>query len=652
MKLNPFFIFYFFFPLFLFSQEGSEKLDSKIDSILQNLEHIESHEARVHNLVESARRFGYVSDTKKLFDKAIEIAKQTHESRLLIQSYYSLGNYYYFNSKLDSALLYNEKAYEKLQNDNYPFLKAKVLNYKGSIYAKQGNIIAGISMMLESKDVLQKIDTSEFTEEKKRSYKGQDLVLNNSLANFYNQMDDYEEALFYYDQAYKAALNMGATVNAGVIISNKGDLLLNFNKIPEAIKALELGKKLKTEGKGHPRSMASSDLNLAKAYLKNEDYKKSALFLEKAHDYYTVNNLNNMLAFTYDLRGALFLKQEKYTEAKQACEKAQELAQEYEHLETYMNVCECLYKANKKLNLYDASLLNHEKYLVAKDSIFNKKNIKKQTQLEMQFAFDKKQEVQNIEAKKKEIQRNLYLCLAIIGLIIAALLAFLYYKNRKKNQLLAQQKVLLESTVNDKNILLKEIHHRVKNNLQTISSLLSLQQRQISDKKASQAMQEGRDRVKAMALIHQNLYQDTDLIGVQVNDYVNKLANSLVKNYETEGKPIQLNIDIAPIKLDVDTIIPLGLVINELISNALKYAFTEQDSGRIDIQLSFTKATLTLSVADNGKGLPENFNIEQISSLGFRLIKAFSDKLKAQLRIDSSKKGTKISVVIPNIKPN
>ncbi|MCI2228688.1 ATP-binding protein [Polaribacter sp. MSW13] len=649
MKLTSLFIFFFCIPSFIFSQENTNKLHSKIDSIIQNLAHLESHEARVHNLVESARKYGYVSDTKRLFDKAIEIAKQTEEKRLLIQSYYSLGNYYYFNSKLDSALLYNEKAYEKLQNDDFPFLKAKVLNYKGSIYAKQGNIIAGISMMLKSKDVLQKIDTTSFTEEKKYSYKGQDLVLNNSLANFYNQMDDYEDALFYYDEAYKTALSMGASVNAGVILSNKGDLLLNFNKIPEAIKALELGKKLKIEGKGHPRSMASSDLNLAKAYLKNEDYKKSALFLKKAHDYYTANHLENMLAFTYDLRGALFLKQEKYTEAIQDGEKAQELAQKYEYLETYMNACECLYLANKKLHLYDAALLNHEKYLEAKDSIFNKKNIKKQTQLEMQFAFDKKQEVQNIEAKKKEKQRNLYLILAIIGLILASLLAFLYYKNRKKNQLLAQQKVLLESTVNDKNILLKEIHHRVKNNLQTISSLLSLQQRQISDKKASQAMQEGRDRVKAMALIHQNLYQDTDLIGVQIDGYVNKLAKSLVKNYETENKPITLNLNVVPIKLDVDTIIPLGLVINELISNALKYAFTTQSSGTINIQLTYKNNTLTLSVSDNGKGLPDSFDINKISSLGFRLIKAFSDKLKAEMQINSTNQGAKIVLIIPNI---
>ncbi|HLV92463.1 MAG TPA: sensor histidine kinase [Aequorivita sp.] len=203
----------------------------------------------------------------------------------------------------------------------------------------------------------------------------------------------------------------------------------------------------------------------------------------------------------------------------------------------------------------------------------------------------------------------------------------------------------------EKNMLLKEIHHRVKNNLQVISSLLSLQQRQINDSKASQAIQEGRDRVKAMALIHQNLYQDTDLIGVETSVYVNKLAKSLIKNYKINDKAIKLNINVDPIKLDIDTIIPLGLVINELISNALKYAFTNKSSGTIDILLKSVNDTLVLSVSDNGQGLPENFSVDEVSSLGFRLIKAFSDKLKSELDISSSKEGTKISLIIPNLKP-
>ena len=203
----------------------------------------------------------------------------------------------------------------------------------------------------------------------------------------------------------------------------------------------------------------------------------------------------------------------------------------------------------------------------------------------------------------------------------------------------------------EKNILLKEIHHRVKNNLQVISSLLSLQQRQINDSKASQAIQEGRDRVKAMALIHQNLYQDTDLIGVETSVYVNKLAKSLIKNYKINDKAIKLNINVDPIKLDIDTIIPLGLVINELISNALKYAFTNKSFGTIDIVLKSVNDTLVLSVSDNGQGLPENFSVDEVSSLGYRLIKAFSDKLKSELDISSSEEGTKISLIIPNLKP-
>lgn len=199
-------------------------------------------------------------------------------------------------------------------------------------------------------------------------------------------------------------------------------------------------------------------------------------------------------------------------------------------------------------------------------------------------------------------------------------------------------------------MLLKEIHHRVKNNLQVISSLLSLQQRQINDPKAAQAIQEGRNRVKAMALIHQNLYQDTDLVGVDASDYISKLTKNLIKNYKTEDKKIELYIDADPIKLNIDTIIPLGLVINELISNALKYAFVNKPSGAIDILLKSSSDTLTLSVIDNGKGLPEDFSVDHVSSLGFRLIKAFSNKLKADLKINSSNEGTKISLIIPHFK--
>jgi two-component sensor histidine kinase len=647
LKSKIFFVFIFYFPLFVFTQRNSDKLTYKIDSIIQNLERLKSNEERVHNLVEGARKYSYVRATKKLFDKAIAISEQTKEKRLLIQSYYSLGNYYYFNSKLDSALLYNEKAYEKLKNDDFPFLKVKVLNYKGSIYAKQGNIIAGISMMLESKNLLRKIDTSNFTKEKIQSYKGQNLVLYNSLANFYNQMDDYESALFYYDEAYKAALNMGAIVNAGIIMSNKGDLLLNFNRIPEAIQALELGKKLKIDGNAHPRSMASSDLNIAKAYLKNNDYENSFLFLKKVHDYYITNNLNNMLALTYDISGELFLKQKKYKKAIIDCEKAQRLAKEYEDLETYMNACNCLYKANKELNRYDASLLNHEKYLVAKDSLFNEKNVKKQTQLEMQFAFDKKQEAQNVEVSKRDKERKLFLILAIIGLLIASLLLFLYSKNRNKNRLLATQKNLLEKTVGEKNVLLKETHHRVKNSFQIVSGLLFLQASNIKDKFASKALMETQNRINSMAVLHQKLYKQDHTSGVDCKDYITALIADILSSYSLPN--IEKRLNLSPIIMDVEVVTSIGLIINELVTNSLKYAFPKKrENDYIEITLCQKKDTIILEVIDNGKGIAKGD--DEKDSLGLSLVKDLAEKINGKISFkflqNHQPKGTKVTLVL------
>lgn len=643
MKSKIIFVSVFFFSSLVFSQGNLYKLDS----VIQSLEQLKTNEERVHHLVESARKFSYVSNTKILFEKAIAISKKSKEKRLLIQSYYSMGNYYYFNSKLDSALLYNEKALEKLNNEDFPFLKVKVLNYKGSIYAKQGNIIAGISMMLESKNLLHKIDTSNFTKEKKRSYKGQNLVLYNSLANFYNQMDDYKAALFYYDEAYKAALNMGSIVNAGIIISNKGDLLLNFNKIPEAIAALEQGKQLKIKGNGHPRSMASSNLNIAKAYLKNAEYKKSSLLLKKAHDYFTANNLNNMLALTYDIRGELFLKQNKLKEAIKDCEKAQELAKEHEDLETYMNACNCLYKANKKLQRYDVSLLNHEKYLVVKDSLFNKKNVKKQTQLEMQFAFDKKQEAQNIEVSKKEKQRKLYLILAIVVLFIALLLAFLYSKNRNKNKLLAIQKDLLEKIVAEKNMLLKETHHRVKNSFQIVSGLLFLQASNIKDKFASKALMETQNRINSMAVLHQKLYKQDHSSGIDCKDYITALITDILASYSLPN--IEKRLNVSPIIMDVEVVTSIGLIINELVTNSLKYAFTEKsDNDYIEITLSQKKDTIILEVIDNGKGIAKSdYNKD---SLGLSLVKDLAEKINGKISFNYLQnikpKGTRVTLVL------
>ena len=186
----------------------------------------------------------------------------------------------------------------------------------------------------------------------------------------------------------------------------------------------------------------------------------------------------------------------------------------------------------------------------------------------------------------------------------------------------------------------------IKNNLQIVSSLLSLQARNISDPTALDALKEGQSRVRSMALIHQNLYQEDDLIGVEAKAYIEKLSEGLFQSYNIDNDRIQLNSDIENVTLDVNTIIPLGLIINELITNALKYAFDDKKKGSINLSLKQEKEHLVFSIADDGKGLPDNFSFEKNKTLGFRLIKAFSKKLEAGLSINGTN-GTKITLTIP-----
>ncbi|WCO01400.1 tetratricopeptide repeat-containing sensor histidine kinase [Psychroserpens ponticola] len=647
MKYKISLIFTLSFSLFLFSQQETNKLNKAADSIIQNLDKLQTNQERISNLTGFAGKYRYVTDTKKLLDKALEISTDLNQKEFLAQSYYSLGNYYYFNSELDSALIYNEKANDYLKDGDFHFLQAKILNSKGTIYRKKGNVVLAISTMLESKNLMDKIDTLTFTEAEKYQFKGQNLVLNNSLANFYNQMEDYEKAFIYYDNAYEAALKLNAIVNAGVIISNKGESFLNSGHINEAISASERGKELKIEGKAHPRLIANSDLKIGLAYSKNGEYVKALQFLNNAHDYYVDNQLDGKLALALNYRGELFLEQKDYLNAKSDCESSKKLAKEQSDLEAYMNACNCLYKTNKQLNLIEASLINHEDYLKAKDSLFNEKNIKKQTQLEMEYAFKVEQDLQKLEAEKNEKQRKLYLSFAIIGLIIASLLTFLYSKNRSKSKLLATQKNLLEKTVGEKNMLLKETHHRVKNSFQIVSGLLFLQSSTIKDKAASKALQETQNRINSMAVLHQKLYKQDHTSGIDCKDYITALMTDILSSYSLPN--IEKKLMVEPIIMDIEVVTSLGLIINELVTNSLKYAFSdEQTNSYIEISLKKNNDDVVLEVIDNGNGISEGS--DKKDTLGLSLVRDLSEKINGKISFESLQntdpKGTKVSIVL------
>ncbi len=197
---------------------------------------------------------------------------------------------------------------------------------------------------------------------------------------------------------------------------------------------------------------------------------------------------------------------------------------------------------------------------------------------------------------------------------------------------ITERKVAEESQ--KKELLLKEIHHRVKNNLQVIASLLNLQSRNFQDKDIRQAFAESQNRVRSMAIAHEKLYMSKDLENINARDYINNLASYLLHSYRIGTGKVGLEIDVDDIHLNIDKTIPLGLIINELITNSLKYAFIPGDEGAVSLSFKNDGNLLVLTISDNGKGIPENIDIFNTDSLGMQLVITLIEQLKGKLELD------------------
>jgi PAS domain S-box-containing protein len=211
----------------------------------------------------------------------------------------------------------------------------------------------------------------------------------------------------------------------------------------------------------------------------------------------------------------------------------------------------------------------------------------------------------------------------------------------------------LRTALKEKEVLLKEIHHRVKNNFQTISSLLSLQSVYIKDEQTLELFKNSQGRIKTMALIHEKLYESRDLSKIDFNEYIRSLTAHIFDSYLLQPGQVRLKIKIKKdIRLNIDTAIPIGLIINELVSNSLKYAFPESRKGDIQVNLGNcidNKYDYTLIVADNGVGILEEINFEKSNSLGMSIIYAMVKQLHGVINLDK-KRGTTFTIKFRKLK--
>jgi len=240
-------------------------------------------------------------------------------------------------------------------------------------------------------------------------------------------------------------------------------------------------------------------------------------------------------------------------------------------------------------------------------------------------------------------------------LVIAMIGGILYYITVLRNRIVKRQKEVLEEEIRlrtqeiskqneEKSLMLKEIHHRVKNNLQIISSLLNLHAETISDPRVLSLFEDLRHRVNSMALIHEKMYQSKNLVNIDIAGYIDELIRTLIDAYDS-NKNITLKSDVSEIEFKMDTIVPLGLILSEIVSNSLKYAFEGKDEGEIEVSMTKIGPNLfALEVSDNGSGLPKEIDFARTESLGMLLIRMLSEQLNGDLSVRSNG-GTKYRLV-------
>lgn len=269
-------------------------------------------------------------------------------------------------------------------------------------------------------------------------------------------------------------------------------------------------------------------------------------------------------------------------------------------------------------------------YITIYDSLKAKQRDEVVYEIETKYETQKKEEA----LIKAGQEKNKWFIMALVALGVIVLLSYLVYLNINQKKRLKQQTKLLETAVDEKNILLKETHHRVKNSFQIVSSLLYLQSENMKDKEAALAVKEAQNRVKSMVLIHQKLYSKDQLIGIETKEYIDDLVNDIIENQTDTIPNLTTKVSVESTVFSIDTITPLGLIINELITNCIKHAFNSDiKNPKLELNFSKTDDYYTLKISDNGVGFQNEISE---NSFGIKLIKALAKKLKGKITFENN----------------
>lgn len=461
---------------------------------------------------------------------------------------------------------------------------------------------------------------------------------------------------------YRKTLTIGIARNVGrmYIYKTAGLLIRQLIKLHKGRDALALMDSLVA---AHPPQASFEKgiamQNYAYCYDDLKLYPQAEQYYNSMVAYFRKAPLNDEIVFVGNLDiGRFYVQRGQFAKAHGYLDSA--LVYRGARLVDQRELHHMLFSADSALGNYTAAIKDQQQYQLLNDSIYNERKSRQIEELTIQYETEKKENnirllenetrLQHTELAKEKITRRWILGVALLLIIIVALLVnYARLKQRTNSKLQVQQIQIekknddLQHLVEEKEWLVREIHHRVKNNFQIVMSLLRTQSAYLQGEEAIQAVAESQQRIQAMSLVHQKLYQSDNLSAINMADYIHELIDCLKDSFHT-GHAICYNLHIEPVKLDIAQCIPLGLILNEAITNAIKYAFPDGQEGTIDVSFKRTAPDhFTLSIKDDGVGLPASFDPANQRSMGMKLMRGLSKDLGAVLQVINNN-GTEIQL--------
>lgn len=604
---------------------------SKIDSIKNLLISDQSKAKTVYYLSSIGWHFmnaGQFDSAIHYYQKALREKKGSTDTSLIASTLNGIGVAFSSTGYTDSSIYYYKKAlhlYKEIRDTT----NSVIIDSNLSIIYKNKGLYE--NSLEHAFDALAKLEGQKPDRALASCY--------NTIGSVYSNTGDYQKALTFYRKSLNIRNQIKYVKGVGQAYNNIGETFLYLHQYDSALQNLYKAMEVKlNNGESAPTVLNNIGEVLFKLNRSSEAeqyFLKSMALHEKAGDQIgqiiSLNNLVKVKLNKLDVR-----KAEQYLDAS---ERLTLTVGSIEYLKQNLELKVRLSETKKD---YPNAFKYSQRLIIVKDSLLNKE--KAEGLLNMQIRYETEQKEQQIALLEKEKELQITKLKAnstwIQGLLISAILLVIVIL------LILNQYRLSQRNKNKVEFLLKELNHRVKNNLQILSSLLSLQSQQLTDENALSAVKSSEGRVNAMALIHKKLYTDNQNQQVNIREYISELVQYLTQSYGYFNKEFNFILNAENIQLDIDKAIPLGLIINELVSNAFKYAYVNQSKPilKLNLRTERNKNAIIVEVIDNGGGMTENFDSSK--TFGIKMVKTLVKELKAKLDV-SSDPGTHITLTIP-----